>query len=170
MKKIFLTSLFCLFTFSVFCQQKIGHVNSQEIMSNMPDIKIIETKIQKESKKMDEMYAEMMQKAQEAAQAFQKAQNDKESEAVIKAKYEEALNLEQRMQVFAQDAQKELQTLQNDLLAPVVEKIQNAINDVAKDGKYSYILDTGSGFNVILYNDGPNSNDITDEVKKKLKL
>ena len=64
----------------------------------------------------------------------------------------------------------ELQTLQNDLLAPVVEKIQNAINDVAKDGKYSYILDTGSGFNVILYNDGPNSNDITDEVKKKLKL
>ena len=74
------------------------------------------------------------------------------------------------MQVFAQDAQKELQTLQNDLLAPVVEKIQNAINDVAKDGKYSYILDTGSGFNVILYNDGPNSNDITDEVKKKLKL
>ena len=43
------------------------------------------------------------------------------------------------MQVFAQDAQKELQTLQNDLLAPVVEKIQNAINDVAKDGKYSYI-------------------------------
>ena len=35
---------------------------------------------------MDEMYAEMMQKAQEAAQAFQKAQNDKESEAVIKAK------------------------------------------------------------------------------------
>ena len=74
MKKIFLTTLMCLFTLSVFCQQKIGHVNSQEIMSNMPDIKIIETKIQKESKKMDEMYAEMMQKAQEAAQAFQKAQ------------------------------------------------------------------------------------------------
>ena len=119
---------------------------------------------------MDEMYAEMMQKAQEAAQAFQKAQNDGESESVIKAKYEEAINLEQRMQVFAQDAQKELQTLQNDLLAPVVEKIQNAINDVAKDGKYSYILDTGSGFNVILFNEGPGSNDITSAVKKKLKL
>ena len=170
MKKILLSSLFCLFSICIIAQQKIGHVNSQEIMSKMPDIKVIETKIQKESKKMDEMYAEMMQKAQEAAQAFQKAQNDNEGEAVIKAKYEEAINLEQRMQVFAQDAQKELQTLQNDLLAPVVEKIQNAINDVAKSGKYSYILDTGSGFNVILYNDGPGSNDITGEVKKKLKL
>jgi len=170
MKKILLSSLFCLFSICIIAQQKIGHVNSQEIMSKMPDIKVIETKIQKESKKMDEMYAEMMQKAQEAAQSFQKAQNDGESESVIKAKYEEAINLEQRMQVFAQDAQKELQTLQNDLLAPVVEKIQNAINDVAKSGKYSYILDTGSGFNVILYNDGPGSNDITSEVKKKLKL
>ena len=74
------------------------------------------------------------------------------------------------MQVFAQDAQQELQTLQNDLLAPVVEKIQNAINEVAKNGKYSYILDTGSGFNVILYNEGPSSYDITSEVKKKLNL
>ena len=72
--------------------------------------------------------------------------------------------------VTGKDAQKELQTLQNDLLAPVVEKIQNAINDVAKDGKYSYILDTGSGFNVILFNEGPDSNDITSAVKKKLKL
>ena len=36
-------------------------------MSNMPDIKVIETKIQKESKKMDEMYAEMMQKAHPGA-------------------------------------------------------------------------------------------------------
>ena len=170
MKKILLSSLFCLLSTCIVAQQKIGHVNSQEIMSNMPDIKVIETKIQKESKKMDEMYAEMMQKAQEAAQAFQKAQNDNESEAVIKAKYEEALNLEQRMQVFAQDAQQELQTLQNDLLAPVVEKIQNAINEVAKSGKYSYILDTGSGFNVILYNEGPGSYDITSEVKKKLNL
>tara|TARA_B100001758_G_C18209895_1_gene504466 strand:- start:269 stop:781 length:513 start_codon:yes stop_codon:yes gene_type:complete len=170
MKKILLSSLLCLLSICVIAQQKIGHVNSQEIMSKMPDIKVIETKIQKESKKMDEMYAEMMQKAQEAAQAFQKAQNDGESESVIKAKYEEAINLEQRMQIFAQDAQQELQTLQNDLLAPVVEKIQNAINDVAKSGKYSYILDTGSGFNVILYNEGPNSNDITSEVKKKLNL
>ena len=74
------------------------------------------------------------------------------------------------MQVFAQDAQMELQTLQNDLLAPVVEKIQNAINEVAKNGKYSYILDTGNVSNVILYNDGPNSYDITSEVKKKLNL
>ena len=170
MKKILLSSLFCLFSICVIAQQKIGHVNSQEIMSKMPDIKVIENKIQKESKKMDEMYAEMMQKTQEAAQAFQKAQNDGESEAVIKAKYEEALNLEQRMQVFAQDAQMELQTLQNDLLAPVVEKIQNAINEVAKNGKYSYILDTGNVSNVILYNDGPNSYDITSEVKKKLNL
>jgi hypothetical protein len=79
-----------------------------------------------ESKKMDEMYAEMMQKAQEAAQAFQKAQNDKESEAVIKAKYEEALNLEQRMQVFAQDVERDTLKAKWKQEKEIVEKIQNA--------------------------------------------
>ena len=56
------------------------------------------------------------------------------------------------------------------ILAPVVEKVQKAINEVAKNGKFSYILDTGTGFNVVLYNEGPNSHDITDDVKKKLNL
>ena len=170
MKKLILSTLLTLLSTCIFCQQKIGHVNSQEIMSNMPDIKVIESKIQKESKKMDEMYADMMTKAQEAAQAFQKAQNEGESEAVIKAKYEEALSLEQRVQVFLQDAQQELQNLQNELLAPVIEKVQNAINEVAKNGKFSYILDTGSGFPLILYNEGPGSYDLTADVKKKLNL
>jgi len=170
MKKLFLSTLFTLLSICVFCQQKIGHVNSQEIISNMPDIKVIESKIQKESKKMDEMYADMMAKAQEAAQAFQKAQNEGESEAVIKAKYEEALSLEQRVQVFLQDAQQELQNLQNELLSPVIEKVQNAINDVAKNGKFSYVIDTGSQFQVILYDEGPGAYDLTEDVKKKLNL
>ena len=171
MKKLFLSSLFCLFSICIFAQSKIGHVNSQEIMSKMPDIKVIESKIQKESKKMDEIYAEMMQEAQKAAQAFQEAQNKKDTpDAVLQAKYQAALEIDQRTQEYVQNAQRELQTLQNDLLAPVVEKIQKAINEVAKNGKFSYILDTGTGFNVVLYNEGPNSHDITADVKKKLNL
>ncbi len=170
MKKLFLSSLFCLFAICVFAQQKIGHVNSQEIMSKMPDIKVIENKIQKETKKMDEMYAEMMQEAQKAAQKFQEAQNNGVEGAELEAIYTAALDLDQRTQAYVQNAQRELQTLQNNLLAPVVEKVQNAINDVAKNGKFSYILDTGSGFNVVLYNEGVNSYDITTDVKKKLNL
>ncbi len=171
MKKLFLSSLFCLFSICIFAQTKIGHVNSQEIMANMPDIKVIEGKIQKESKKMDEIYAEMMQEAQKAAQAFQEAQNKSGvSQSELEAKYKAALEIDQRTQEYVQNAQRELQATQNDLLAPVVKKIQDAINEVAKNGGFSYILDTGSGFNVVLYNEGPNSHDITADVKKKLNL
>ena len=171
MKKLFLSSLFCLFSICIFSQSKIGHVNSQEIMSNMPDIKVIEGKIQAESKKMDANYATMAQEAQKAAQEFTEAQNTKGiSDSELQAKYKAALDLDQRTQEYVQNAQRELQTLQNNLLAPIVEKVQNAINEVAKNGKFSYILDTGSQFNVVLYNEGPNSHDITADVKKKLNL
>ena len=68
------------------------------------------------------------------------------------------------------DHQKELESLRNELVAPIMEKVQNAINEVAQDGKFSYILDVGSGFPVILYNQGPGAHDITTLVKKELKL
>ena len=170
MKKLFLSTLFILSVTFVFCQQKIGHVNSQEIFAAMPDIKLVDAKLQKESKKMDEMYADMMQKAQEALESYQNAEKNNESKSVIEAKYNEAADLQNRMNVFAQDAQKELESLRNELISPIMEKVQNAINEVAKDGKFSYVLDVGSGFPVILYNKGPESNDITGLVKKELKL
>jgi len=170
MKKLFLSTLFILFTSCLFSQQKIGHVNSQEIFAAMPDIKLVDSKLQKESKKMDEMLIEMQQKTQEAAQGFQAAQQNGESKSVIEAKYKEAVDLENRMNGFLQDAQKELESLRNELVAPIMEKVQNAINEVAKDGKFSYILDIGSGFPVILYNQGSDAHDITTLVKKELKL
>ena len=51
MKKLFLSTLFILSVTFTFCQQKIGHVNSQEIFAAMPDIKLVDAKLQKESKK-----------------------------------------------------------------------------------------------------------------------
>ena len=119
---------------------------------------------------MDEMYADMMQKAQEALESYQNAEKNNESKSVIEAKYNEAADLQNRMNVFAQDAQKELESLRNELISPIMEKVQNAINEVAKDGEFSYVLDVGSGFPVILYNKGPESNDLTGLVKKELKL
>ena len=67
MKKLILSSVFCLFTVFAIAQQKIGHVNSQQIMSNMPDIKIIETKIK------DELITETLAKIYVNQKKFNKA-------------------------------------------------------------------------------------------------
>ena len=55
---------------------------------------------------------------------------------------------------------------EKELLDPILRKAQSAIDEVAKDGKYTYILDSGSG--ALLYS--KESEDILPKVKKELGL
>jgi outer membrane protein len=50
------------------------------------------------------------------------------------------------------------------LIAPFEEKVRKAIDEVAKENKYSYIFDT----QILLYYDG--GDDVTPLVKKKLGI
>ena len=80
-------------------------------------------------------------------------------------KIAEIQGLEQRITTFQQSAQSSLQNKEIELLKPIEEKAQNAINIVEK-GKYTYILDSSSG--ILLYS--KESEDILDKVKKELGL
>jgi outer membrane protein len=88
------------------------------------------------------------------------------AEAVKQTKVKEITDLETRIQQFQQSAQEELQKKEAEVLQPIIDKAKKAIDDVAKEKGYDYILDTGLG--VVLYsNTGDN---ILPLVKKKLSL
>ena len=76
----------------------------------------------------------------------------------------EMQEMAQRIQAFQQNAEKELGQKQQDLLKPIMEKAQAAIQKVAKTKGYQYVLDSTSGSGVILA-DGPN---LFTDVKKEL--
>ena len=63
-------------------------------------------------------------------------------------------------------AQESLAKKENEILKPIIDKAKKAINDVAKEKGYDYILDTGLG--MVLY--ASDSEDILPLVKKKLGL
>ena len=81
-------------------------------------------------------------------------------------KIAEIQGLEQRLTTFQQSAQTSLQQKEQELLRPILEKAQKAIDEVAEKGKYTYILDSSSG--VLLYQ--KDSENILDKVKKELGL
>ena len=83
-----------------------------------------------------------------------------------KIRLQEIQGLEQRITTFQQSAQTSLQNKEIELLRPIEEKAQNAINIVAEKGKYTYILDSSSG--MLLYS--KESEDILEKVKKELGL
>lgn len=152
---------------TVFAQKttKIGHINSNELLSAMPE----RTKIQKEL----ETYAndlrttlETMRKEYETKIKDFQGKQDVMTEVIKNSKIKEITDLEKRITEFQQTAEADLQKKEEELLQPVIDKAKEAINTVAKEGSYTLVLDSSVG--VVLYS--IESDDILPAVKKKLGL
>ena len=73
---------------------------------------------------------------------------------------------QKRIQAFQQKAQKDISDKQNELVAPIIDKVKKIIADIAKEKGYAYVMDSAqSGF---LYSSP--ADDLTAEVKKRLNL
>jgi outer membrane protein len=88
------------------------------------------------------------------------------TDLIKQTKTEELQNMQTRLQTFQSSAQKDLQDKEQELLSPIIDKAKKAIQDVAKENKYTYIFDTGTG--TILYSEP--SDDILPLVKKYLNI
>jgi outer membrane protein len=86
------------------------------------------------------------------------------SDLIRKNKEEELQMLQQRIEAFKEQAQQEYQNKNAELSKPIYDKAKKAIDAVAKENGYKYVLDTSSG--VVLYSEP--TEDILQLVKKKL--
>ena len=71
--------------------------------------------------------------------------------------------MQKRIQDYGQNAQKELQTKQDEITKPIYEKVRTAIQKVGKAKGYEYVMDSST----LLLAEGPN---VTADVKKELGL
>ena len=145
---------------------KIAHVNTSEIMNDMPDRpkaeKDLETYYNELQEQLRVMYAEYSSKLQDY-------QNNAEtmSNLVKQSKEKELVDLESRISAFQANAENEFDAKRAELLQPLLEKIQNAINAVGKEKGYTYIIDLATGTAVYV---GTDAIDITKDVKAKLGI
>ncbi len=145
--------------------RKFGYVNTMDIFQLMPEAGKADTALAKYAeeleKELEDMYAEYEKKVKDY-----QAKLSERSAALNQSKQEEILQLQQRIQRTEQAFQQELVEKQRKLLAPIEEKIDKAVNEVAKENGISYIFDTSKG--AILYAD--EKDDIAPLVIKKLGL
>ena len=144
---------------------KIGHVNSNTLLELMPEKGKATAEIEKFAKQLEDQLKVMSAEYETKMREFQ-SQQGLMTEPVRQMKVQEITDLENRIQQFQQTAQESLQNKQNEILKPLIDKAKKAIQDVAKEKGYSYILDTGLGA-VLYFNE---SDDILPFVKKKLGL
>jgi len=147
--------------------QKFGYINSQELLSQLPEVKEstsnIETLKKQLQKKGQDMVAALQQK-------YVSLQKDQEQGKLSPVQLEqEAAKLKQeetKIAEFEQSSQQRIFEKTEQLLAPIQEKINNAIKEVAQDNGYTYIFDASLG--MVLYAD-PGS-DVSNLVRGKLGL
>ena len=165
--KQFLTILFIsagIFGFTTAANaQKIGYISADEIIQLMPEA----AKVQAD---LDDYQQSLYQNAQEKNQAFEEsvAKFVKDSSGMTaslkEVKRNELQKQSQELSGEQQKIQNQFQQKQMELSMPIQKKLQTAIEDVAKENGYTYILPKEA---LIVM---PPGNDIGTLVMKKLGL
>ena len=163
MKKIIFITLISFLTTTIFAQNKLGHVNAQEILVQMPAFKTAENDLKKFQINLENRLNGLLSELEQLRKSYE-ADAASLTDLEKQDKELEMQSLYQRIEAFQADAQVQLQKEEQRLLAPIQEDLINAINEVAKEGNYTYILTA----EVFLF--ANESNDVGSLVKKKLGL
>ncbi|KAF2329486.1 OmpH family outer membrane protein [Flavobacterium daemonense] len=141
-------------------QAKVAHVDVSEIMSKMPAMLDAQNQLQKLSGTYDAEYKKMVDEYQTKIKKYE-TESTTATEAVNTERAKEVQDMQKRIVDYRDNAQKELQQKDSDIMKPIMEKVKASIQKVGKAKGYQYVLD---GSTLILA-DGPN---ITADVKKDL--
>ena len=144
--------------------QKIGHVNSQEIMAIMPETKRMAEKLDSLQGVYETQLANMQEEFNKKVAEFQQQQATMTA-GVREFRQQELAEMEQRTQMFSQTVQKELQAKQVEYLQPVQNKLLEAINKVGAAQGCTYVMDRAG----MLYI-APDALDLTTAVKAELGI
>ena len=169
LKKIALVMLLAL-PMGVFAQNlKFGHINAQEIITVMPkftkaqnDIQTLEKQLTAELQRTQE---EFNKKYQEFQQAIAK---DSLPPNIAERRQKELQDMMQRQEQFQQDAQQQMAKAQNDAMAPIYQKLDNAIKAVGAAEGVIYIFDLAR--TSIPYVNESQSINLTSKVKANLGI
>ena len=141
-------------------QAKVAHVDVSDIMSKMPAMLDAQNQLQKLSGTYDAEYKKMVDEYQTKIKKYE-AEAATVTEAVNGERSKEVQDMQKRIVDYRDNAQKELQQKETDIVKPLMEKVRASITKVGKAKGFQYVVDGAS----LLLADGPN---ITADVKKDL--
>jgi outer membrane protein len=148
---------------------KIGYVKLDYVMESMPEIKQMEVDLKAFEIQIRNQLQQKAGVLQEKFQAFQKGHATM-TDVVKSQKEAELQQLHGEFENFQMESQSSLVNKQAELYKPIYEKLQKTIELVAKENKYTHILnaDTSVGIHIVLY--GDQEYDISNLVLKKLGI
>jgi outer membrane protein len=163
-KLFFLAALFVAGVSNVHAQ-KSGYISVEQMISIMPEVGKIDTALQKfQTDSLNAEFASLVQEYQYKDSILNKTDTTKIPVAVKRQHRQDLEQIAYQVQNWQQISQNVMQNKQQEMLAPVYQKVMKAINDVAKENGYSFVYNQ----EVLLV--APPSDNLLPLVAKKLNV
>ncbi|PZD78740.1 OmpH family outer membrane protein [Mesonia sp. K7] len=147
-------------------QTKVAHIATQDLIESMPTYKSAMSELEKIENTYRADIDDLLKEAQSKNQRYQQEAPTKTDQENA-ARAQELQATQEKIVQFQQNAQKELQKKENELLKPIYEKAREAIHKVARAKGYDYVLDSTIGAGGVLLADGY---DLLKDVQKELGI
>jgi outer membrane protein len=144
--------------------QKFGHVNTQELFTQMPEVAQVRLKMDTINAQYENQLASMNEEFQRKYQDYV-SQEATMAEAIKQIRQQELQEMQQRIQLFYQTAEQDIQRKQQELLAPIHERMAAAIKAVGTREGYTYIFDSAAMVHI-----GEDATDVMPAVKRELGI
>lgn len=165
MKKLLLGAVMAFGMLSASAQTKIGYINTDELMSVMPEAAKINEDLN--------AYQQALQQQGQALQVEADKQRDqyfidslKLTPSMKEIRRGELVKLYTRLQGYEQEMQENSQKYAQTKIGPVRAKALDAIKAVAKEKGYTYVIDDAASVLLVM----PPGDDLLPMVKTKLGI
>ncbi len=169
-RKFILTILLTTLPFIALAQLKVGTMNPERVMDAMPETQQIQQEleqyVQQRQQEFTEEYSVWIEAVTEYEEQVENGtlsgQQQQQLEQELMEQEEELGNMEQRIQA-------QIQNRQNELMGPIMQQVENALEVVAQEMDLDYVINqqTSQGDPVVFYA-SDRGIDITDRVIEQL--
>jgi len=166
LKSLLLVAFLALGMTGVANAQKIGHVNLERVIANMPETRALQAEIAKITKTYKDDLDSEKKKLDDKIQKYT-AEQAAQTEDVNKSRVQEVQNDNTKIARAEQAAVQDIQEKQQRKLIPILQKAEKALNEIAKEKGLAYILDASAGKGLLIINGGE---DVYEAAKAKLGL
>lgn len=164
LKTLLLVAIFTVGLGGVANAQKIAHINTDKLLSEMPQTKALKAELERLQKTYRDDIQGMFKKLEAKVKKYEaegKSQTQETNQKRAIEVQQERARIAQAEQTMSQEMAKKYR----EKTTPILKKAEDAIKAVAAEKGFIYVLDAAPGKGLIVYDKGEN---IYSAVKAKL--
>ena len=152
----------------IFCEMKIGYLNVDKILSELDEVRQVYIELEKEQRKIEVEYQNLqfeldsLFKNYEQQKMLMSDERRKKTETSIQNKQAQL----ERFQIEKVGPQGEIYRIQEQLMAPIYTKMDNAVSKVGAELGFDYIFNVSSGQIVYALPQYDLTDKVVDELSK----